>query len=318
MHEHPRIHPAVLLIVLSTLMSGCASRSQKWTGPVQPERVLANAWSQRSAPATVLNSPRYTIYTTLPSGARRDALPQVLEGAYAQYQAIAPAKVIDARPMHCFVFAGRKEWEEFTSRRTGDDAPMYLQIPRGGYTIDDWFVAYSDSDRGVFSAAAHEGWHQYVARHFKGRMPPFLEEGMACLFEDVRMSRGLPRWNTSVNAARLSALTTAAKETDLWPLEELIGLHAGHVVKEPREKINAFYAQSWAFARFLNEADGGWYRPMFRKLLADAAAGEVHRTYDAEGTRALLERYLHEDLGETERSFAAFVRQITGVDPAAP
>ena len=318
MYEHPRIYPTLLLIVLTTLLSGCASRSQKWTGPAQPERVVVNAWSQRPAPASVLNSPRYTIYTTLPNGARRKALPQVMEGAYAQYQAIAPAKLVDDRPMHCFVFAERKEWEEFTSRRTGEDAPMYLQIPRGGYTIDDWFVAYSDTDRGIFSAAAHEGWHQYVARHFKGRMPPFLEEGMACLFEDVRMSRGLPRWNTSVNPARVSALRAAAKENDLWPLEDLIGLHAGHVVKEPREKINAFYAQSWAFARFLNEADGGWYRPMFRKLMADAAAGEVRGTYDAAATRALLERYLQEDLAETERAFASFVRDITGVDPAAP
>jgi hypothetical protein len=121
-----------------------------------------------------------------------------------------------------------------------------------------------------------------------------------------------------VNPARTAALTLAAKENDLWPLEDLIGLHAGHVVKEPREKINAFYAQSWAFARFLNEADGGWYRPMFRKLLADAAAGELARTYDAAATRALLERYLKEDLAETERAFAGFVRDITGVDPASP
>ena len=122
MYEHPRIYPTLLLIVLTTLLSGCASRSQKWTGPAQPERVVVNAWSQRPAPASVLNSPRYTIYTTLPNGARRKALPQVMEGAYAQYQAIAPAKLVDDRPMHCFVFAERKEWEEFTSRRTGEDA----------------------------------------------------------------------------------------------------------------------------------------------------------------------------------------------------
>jgi hypothetical protein len=301
----------VILSAFALVAIGCASPSRDWTGPARAERVVVNAWSSRPVPAAVLNSPRYTIYTTLPDGKRRDALPQVLEGAYAQYQAIAPAKLVDDRPMHCFVFAERKEWEEFTSRRTGDDAPMYLQIPRGGYTIDDWFVAYSDSDRGIYSAAAHEGWHQYVARHFKGRMPPFLEEGMACLFEDVRMTRGLPRWNTSVNPARTAALTLAAKENDLWPLEELIGLHAGHVVQAPRARINAFYAQSWAFARFLNEAEGGRYRPMFRKLLADAAAGEIRKPYDPTNTKALLERYLRQDLDEIEQSFANFVTQIT-------
>ena len=32
----------------------------------------------------------------------------------------------------------------------------------------------------------------------------------------------------------------------------------------------------------------------------------------------LLERYLQEDLAETERAFAGFVRDVTGVDPASP
>jgi hypothetical protein len=302
----------VLLIVVA-LLGGCASSSSSrdWTGPTRRAPVSLSPWTSRPAPASVLSSPRYTIYTTLPAGDRRDALAQVLEGAYAQYQLLAPATPIDDRPMHCFVFADREDWEDFTSRRTGDDATMYLSIPRGGYTIDDWFVAYSDTDRGIVSAAAHEGWHQYVARHFVGRLPPFLEEGVACLFEDVRVEQGLPRWNTSVNPGRVHALTAAMANGGLWPLEELVTLDAGYVVQTSRPRTNAFYAQSWAFARFLNEAESGRYRPMFQRLLADAAAGRTPTVWKRGEAKAALERYLGQDFAAIERAYDAFVAQVT-------
>jgi hypothetical protein len=299
---------APLLIVPSI---GCTARQGKWSGPASPAKVSVSRWSARPDPATVLSTKWYTIYTTLPPGERRDAVAQILEGAYAQYQALAPAKAIDTRPMHAFVFAERGEWEDFTSRKTGDDAAMYLKIPRGGYTIDDWFVAWSDNDRAIFSAAAHEGWHQYVARHFKGRLPPFLEEGVACLFENVRMQDGLPRWNTSVNTDRTRALARAVREGQLWPLEELVTMHAGDVVKLPREKIDAFYAQNWAFARFLLEAEGGRYRPLFEAWLADTAAGKSGRTWDPEQAKALLEHYLREQFRTTELAYRVFVMEIT-------
>lgn len=299
-----------MVLNVLVLVTGCASPSSDWRGPARPARVSLSAWPSRAAPASVLSSPRYTIYTTLPQGHRRAALAQVLEGAYAEYQSLAPAVALDDRPMHCFIFAERKEWEDLTRRRTGDDVAMYLQIPRGGYTIGDWFAVWSDTDQGFFSATAHEGWHQYVARHFEGRLPPFLEEGVACLFEDVRMVGGLPRWNTSVNGGRIDALAIAAKEDLLRPLEELITLHAGEVVQAPRARISAFYAQSWAFARFMNEAEGGRYRPMFRRLLADAAAGKLPRVWKPGATKGLLERYLQQDFAGIEQAYGAFVRRM--------
>ena len=302
----------MVALALFACAAGCAShRAFAGSGPTRRAPVSVEPWSDRAAPASVLSSRRYTVYTTLPAGAARDALPQVLEGAYAQYQALAPAAPLDDRPMHCFVFAHRAEWEEFTNRRTGGDATMYRQIPRGGYTIDDWFAAWSDSDRALFNTAAHEGWHQYVARHFAGRLPPFLDEGIACLFEEVRLVRGQPRWDTSLNPIRSETLARASRDGDLWSLDELVTLDAGEVMDTSRPRINAFYAQSWAFARFLNEAEAGRYRPMLQKLLADAAAGRTPRRWAPGEARAALERYLQQDFAATERSYDAFVRQLT-------
>lgn len=216
--------------------------------------------------------------------------------------------------MHGFIFGRRAEWAEFTAQRTGEDAAMYLQIPRGGYTIDDWFVAYSDSDHALFSAAAHEGWHQYAARHFKGRLPPFLEEGIACLFENVQMSHGLPRWNPSVNPERARALAAARKRGGLLPLDQLVAMHAGDVVDQPQDRIDVFYAQAWGFARFLLEADGGRHRAGFEKWLADTVSGEGYagrKAWDAPAVRVAIEGYLGGDLDTIDSEYRAFVAQIT-------
>ena len=80
-------------------------------------------------------------------------------------------------------------------------------------------MAYFIGDLGTYSVAAHEGLHQFLARHFKSRPPPFLEEGMACMFEDVKWDGDLPRWDLLVqpDPAGRPAKTLAA-QARLFPL----------------------------------------------------------------------------------------------------
>jgi len=144
-------------------------------------------------------------------------------------------------------------------------------------------VAYFIGDVGTHSVAAHEGWHQYVARHFVSRLPPFLEEGLACMFEEVRWGGagepGSPgsvlRWSMDQNRSRVQGLRNVVEAKGLIPLAELAEMHAGHVVNGSGERIEAFYAQSWAFAKFLWEAEHGKYRGVLYQILADAADGTL-------------------------------------------
>jgi hypothetical protein len=242
----------------------------------------------------------------------------VLEGAYAQYQAfvIGPQQV---KPMRCYVFAKRTEWAQFTAQHTGADAAIYLQITRGGYTIGDWFVSYFVGENATYSVASHEGWHQYVARHFKGRLPPFLEEGTACMFENVKFIGNLPRWDLSLNPNRALGLRNAIEDRKLWPLEKLITMHAGDVVRLPGDRIEAFYSQDWAFARFLWEYDNGVYRPKFKKMLAEIAAGTAHESggvrrpnnlWSPSSVKPMLEHYLGKDLPTIETEYNEFIRKV--------
>jgi hypothetical protein len=315
---------AGLLAGLLLLPAGCASQRSggvgQWQGPESAATVTSEPWSYRNRPGQKLRSSNYLIHTTIENERLVARLSQVMEGALHQYRQLAPGVPQSDSPMECYLFATRREWADFTRRQAGPSASIYLQIMRGGYALGDRYVAFFIGEVNTYSVAAHEGWHQYVARHFKGRLPPFLEEGIACMFEDVRWERDLPQWNLSLNRNRAHALRRAIENRKLWPLEELVGMHAGDVVGLPGDRIEAFYAQSWAFAKFLWEAEENRYRPAMQRLLEDTANGKVYDPtlshqraglpWNREAVRPLLEHYLGTDLEAVDEAYQAYIRKV--------
>ena len=315
------------ILALLFVATGCASSSRRGTsdGLPAPVRTQLEPWTFEGKPGKKISTPHYVIYTTMSDEDVVAGIGQLMEGALSQYRRLAPDVPPSGQPMACYLFQTRAEWAAFTRSRTGADAAIYLQINRGGYTVHDWYVAYFIGDVGTYSVAAHEGFHQYVARHFRSRLPPFLEEGLACMFEEVRWEsagRGgwLPRWQFAANRSRVVGLRNALEGGYLIPLAQLASMHAGQVVDQPPQKIEAFYAQSWAFARFLWEADGGRHRGTLRRILNDAAAGALfpgrstRRTedglWDPESARPMLEHYLGADVEKIDVAFRRFVHKL--------
>jgi hypothetical protein len=308
------------LPMMMLFLVGCSTNAGQWQGPKAAAPVDSEQWRYANREGKVLRTPHYLIHTTVTEPGVVEKLPQVMEGAYASYRMFAGDLPESAEPMRCYVFGKRDEWADFTQRHTGADAGIYLQITRGGYTVGDWFVSYYVGADATYSVAAHEGWHQYVSRHFKGRLPPFLEEGTACMFESVRFTGNLPRWDTTINPARTLSLRNTIEGKKQWPLEKLVTMHAGDVVRLPGDRIEAFYSQSWAFARFLNEYDNGRYRPAFRKLMNDTASGDpadhaqamrkAMNLWSPASVKPMLEKYLGKDLRSIETEYNEFIRHV--------
>lgn len=305
-----------------------------WRGPATPTEVRREPWSYTLAtgqrvPGWVLTSSNYRLHTTIENPAIGERLVQTLEAALVSYREVFPTAPPTLTPMEAWVFAERSQWMDFTRRNTGSDARLYLQINRGGYTVGDWFVSYFTAERDTMSVTAHEGFHQFVARHFKGRLPPFLEEGLSCTFERVRLEEargggggrgGVVRINRSINPQRAQSLRTVLERRAVWRLEELIELHAGRVVGQSGGRTEAFYSQSWAFARFLQEYDNGRYKARFDRWMADTVSGEMfdptgtHRRaqplWDPAAVRPIMEHYLQTDLATLQREFNEWCRYI--------
>ena len=314
-------NPLFALLWALVQVTGCARPAlNPPTGPAAPVPLQLENWDVNGSPGCRVLSPHYVVYSTVPDRQMLTRVGELLEGALSVYQSMAPDIPGSDRPMECYLFATRPQWVSFTKAHTGDDAAIYLRVNRGGYTIGDWFVAYWIGETGTFSVAAHEGWHQYVARHLNGRLPPFVEEGMACMFEQVTWEGDLPRWDLSQNTARLAGLRAAVHQNQTLALSRLIRMHAGQVVGKPSGQIEAFYAQSWAFAQFLYNGEGGKYRPGLRRMLGDAARGRLFHDssrqlprgplWDPNTARPMLEHYLQTDFQHIEQAYDRFIRQL--------
>ncbi len=319
------------LLSLLCIITGCTSGQRVVrTGPFTLADVHVENWSYEGEPAKRVVTPHYVVYATVANDEFLESMGQLMEGALAEYRRFAPAVPDDERPMECYLFANRPQWARFTKEKTGDDAAVYLQINRGGYTVRDWYVAYFLGDVGTFCVASHEGFHQFAARYFRTRVPPFLEEGIACLFEDVTWDGRLPRWDLSVNYGRQSALRRAVEKGLLLPLTELASLHAGQIISRSTDQIAGFYAQCWAFARFLWEYKGGRYRPALQRILSDAAEGTLHGTtgprntptpfWNPHSAKPLLEHYLQTDMATIEKQYHAYMIGLAhgSVSPDGP
>ncbi len=315
-------HALLLPLWFAFALAGCAASGPKlvYEGPPSPADVTTSPWAFKNDTGAILKTRHYDIYTTVDDPEVRSSVAQVMEGALAEYQKIAPGVPVTDKPMECYLFANRQEWAEFTKKRTGPDAGVYLQINRGGYTIRDWYVAYYVGEAATCSVAAHEGWHQFVSRHFKGRMPPFLEEGISTMFEDIQWKDDLPRWNLGVNRNRVQSLRHVIESNSIYPLGELLGMHAGNVVNQSGNHIEAFYSESWAFATFLWDADNAKYRPALRQLMSDIADGSVfdpsgvhknaNQAWNPSGVKPMLEHYLGMPLDAIDAEYQKYIRKV--------
>lgn len=305
------------------LVSGCSAAPEglgEWHGPDQLAVAKTHEWAFNEEKARLIESNHYRIYTTIKEDEVLDLLPQVMEGALEMYRTIAPDVKVSDRQLDCFIFRWRSEWDEYTQKYTGSDAKIYRQIRSGGYTVHDRYVAYYIGRVGTFSVAAHEGWHQFAGRHFKGRLPPFFEEGLSCMFETISWKDRLPRFNLSINPQRAQTLRKAIESKDILSLERLCSMHAGDIVGEPNERIDAFYAQCWAFARFLWEAENNKYRPAMQKWITETAAGTVKdpsrshtrsvAPWNRRAVKPMLEHYLGMPMKDIDKAYQAYLKKI--------
>lgn len=312
------------LLMAIGLASGCAhapASASARRGELAP--VHLESWTFEGEAAKRVVTPHYVVYATVANDDFLQSIGQLMEGALAEYRRLAPGVGETDHPMECYLFATRPQWAQFTREKTGEDATIYLQINRGGYTVRDWYVAYFLGDVGTYCVAAHEGFHQFAARHFRTRIPPFMEEGIACLFEDVTWDGRLPRWDLSTNYGRQMALRNAVDKGLLLPLPDLAGLHAGQIINRSPEQIAGFYAQCWGFARFLWEYHGGKYRPALQKMLQDAADGTLYGVaaprngaaalyWNPRSARPMLEHYLNVDLDALDHEYQVYLVKLSG------
>ncbi len=288
----------------------------------------AEIWENEYGPGLKLTTDHYEIYTTLLEPLMLRSVPGFIEAAYWGYNDQLPAPIETMSRFTVFLFADRQQWEEFTRSFAGDQAPVFCKIKTGAYYLNGVCVLYDIGRKRTLSAIGHEGWHQFNSRHFKYRLPSWLDEGIAMLFEASTYENGVLTFDPSMNYQRLGTLERILDSTERIPLRELIATSPGEVLATNQaETVLAFYCQSYALVRFLRENGYGKRSTRYHRLLWDGFLGEwpldettgraaedrnVPRTIQwnrAVGPQ-LFERYVGDDIERLEREYLAYCRRI--------
>ena len=326
-------------------LAGCKSASSVSTGGgrridtpggmaerLQSEKLPAlksvGVWENEYGPGLKLTTAHYEIFTTLLEPLILRQIPGFVESAYRGYQGQLPEPIETRSRFTIYLFATRKQWEDFTRSFAGARAEMYCKVKAGAYYLNGACVAYNIGRERTFSVLGHEGWHQFNSKHFTFRLPSWLDEGIATLFEVHRYKDGLFYFEPGRNGYRLGALKKTLINGNMIPLRELIGANPGEVLATDEEDVvSAFYSQSYALVRFLREDAYGKRLWDYHKMLLGGLNGDwplseadkriaadrnIPRTFGWNRTvgRLLFEYCIGDDFDQIEKEYTAFCRKI--------
>lgn len=287
-------------IPLSLLLSlcACAPRSAPPAGSPAPSAALAataapafdistEPWTFNNHPGRLITTPHYRIFTTQPDTVLTDRIPLFLETALTAYRTFlvphgSPLPAPDL-PLDTFILRSRADWAILTRQLMGDQADLYLRIPRGGFSYAGNALLFDIGAGDTLTVAAHEGWHQYTQRTFKQPLPIWMEEGLGTYFEGHRFvgpSGATPVFLPWANTERFDQLRRAEAAATLMPLAALLDQQPQDLVSGSGEIALTWYAQVWALTLFLADAEHderapSRFRPALQRMIRDAASGEL-------------------------------------------
>ena len=337
---------SLILAIMTVLLFGCQeSRLTESIG--SSERLDSSAWmmeylENQNLPALKsvehweneygeglrLTTAHYEILTTLLEPLMLTQIPGFVESCYSSYNKQLPKPMDTKTKLLVYLFSTRKQWEDFTKKFTGRQAEMYCKIKAGAYYLNGACVAYNIGRERTFSVLGHEGWHQFNSRLFKYRLPSWLDEGIAMLFEASRYDKGMFYFEPARNLNRLGALKTTLMKNKMIPLEKLITLNPGEVLATNQDDaVIAFYSQSYALVRFLREDGYGRRLSNYHQMLMDGLDGrwslnEKLKTVAADRNipltvgwnrivgKKLFEEYIGDDFTALNDEYVRFCRKI--------
>jgi len=285
-------------------------------------------WENEFAPGVTITTKHYEIHTTLLEPLLLNRVPCFMESAYLAYQKQLPSPISSDIKYKIYLFGDRSQWEEFTKEIAGENSHLYLKIKKGAYYLNGVCVAYDIGRDRTLSVLAHEGWHQFNSRHFAYRLPSWLDEGIATMFESTTVDKTGYNFDPAYNLGRLGSLRKMLLSGKIIPLEKLISLNPGEVVAHAdTEAVMAFYAQSYALIRFLREEGYGRHLDKYHNLLLGACNGTwpldeslekvacdrnipLTANWNRHVSPKLFSSYISEDYNKMHAEYAAFCKKI--------
>jgi hypothetical protein len=216
---------------------------------------------------TYAASEHFDVYTTSGAGRAREAL-NYFERVNAFFEFIFKVTPKVKERTRLIVFSNDRE---FAPYRPNQNVAAFYQSG-----ADRDYIVMGRLDEDSSPVVVHEYSHLFL-RHFGGRYPVWLNEGMAEVFSTMRLEDGKVRFGDP-QPQHLAYLKSGVA---LFDLNRLFAINHDSPEYNTRSHQGVLYAQSWALVHMLFVDDR--YRPKW-----DAFAGQVlNGVSSAEALRAV-------------------------------
>jgi hypothetical protein len=264
-----------------------------------------------AADLKVIQTKHYVLRTDV-DNKLADDLDKRLDGMYEEYarrlsEFTSPND--DAKPFDVYVFTSRSDYMKLTKNRLANSGGVFLPD-------ENKLAAFLDGQGrdAVRRTLQHEAFHQFAYRSISSKLPPWLNEGLAQLFEEGIWT-GRSFVLNQVPPRRTRQLQADIREKRIVPFTEFLPMTLdewNETLRADVERGATQYNQAWAMVHFLVNAgteNGGKakYRDRLVTLLKKANAG-------VEPEQAFREAFSDNIKGFQDR----FVEYAATLEPTPP
>lgn len=215
------------------------------------------------------------------------------------------------RKLQLFVFGKQSDYAAYLAACGASDYASAPGMAEYG-TFQTLVCAEGRSKSELHSLVLHELSHLY----FYGTAPAFLPDWYAEGFAESFGAQGAFTWDGKqlVLGGRLASHRLDPLKQAPLPLREFLDVDAHQLLASDRERGMRFYAQAWAFVRFLRLPDSPWrvrfeqWEAQCRGQASGVTAGKFRG--DALPARERFAKVFGTDFGKMETAFLAWLKNL--------
>ncbi len=299
------------------LLGGCVDKTNK------SHRIhyQIRSWSEGANKGYVLESEHYILYTTVADPSYREVLINLAELQYLRFSHDLTVQPIGKQRI--YVFGNVREWIGYTKLRFPSVARNLLKIRSGGYTYMREAVFYYLGRYATSTILAHELFHLYLLYSASGRVPAWLNEGLACWYEALEWAGNEPVFTPRKNLFRIQHLREAYATNKLFPLKTILNTSAFRMTSRTYSDMLIYYAEVWALIRYLRDPVNKRYYERFKTLLRELGTKRFSRrvngymrknkTAGVNFDQSVFEEYITNDIEGFEKGFFGYIRDVVGM-----
>ena len=219
------------------------------------------------------NTPFYVLWTDVPLDVAREASIRMTAMA-REYSAITSG--FSGRAPHGMPFYLHADEAGYLANGGVDGSAGVFQLrTRNGVPVDGrlmaWLRGQSFIERkSTWRTVQHEGFHQFSNLAIGGEKPPWLEEGMAEVFENSEFC-GDSFVSGLAPAGRIATIQTLIEAQRAVPFPEVMLMSQA----EWNNRLDAtLYLQSWSMVYFLMYGEAGRWMPAFNQFVMRIGRGQ--------------------------------------------